>query len=60
MNSKKSYLAYILVGLILFLNFGLTDDILIPLIFITIIFALIFTIHTYEKHSFVKRILNLF
>lgn len=59
-TNKRSIVPYLLVGMIIFLNFGLADNILLPLITFAIVVILIFLMHTYKEHVWVQKISDLF
>ncbi|MDD2226887.1 MAG: hypothetical protein PHD42_07310 [Dysgonamonadaceae bacterium] len=60
MTDKRSIVPYLLVGMIIFLNFGLADNILLPLITFTIVVILIYLMQTYKEHVWVQKIFKLF
>lgn len=60
MTDKRSIVPYLMVGMIIFLNFGLADNILLPLFTFIIMVILILLIQTYKEHVWVQKILDLF
>lgn len=57
---EKKYLAYAIVAIIMVLNFLINDNMLIPLVIVTVMLALSILISTYREHRWVKQVLKLF
>lgn len=56
----KQYGAYIIVLIVITLNILIHDNVMIPLVVLTVMFTLIFLIGTYRENGWVKQILKLF
>ena len=57
---EKKYLAYIIVATVMVLNFLINDTMMIPLVIVTVVFALSILISTYREHRWVQQVLKLF